>query len=81
MPTGMCYRLYHTEESVVAPDPVALEFGCTCSRAKCEAAIAQIGETEALEILEEQNGSFEMDCGFCGSIYKFNKADIEEIFG
>ena len=74
------YRLYN-EESVVAPDPVALEFGCTCSRAKCEAAIAQIGETEALEILEEQNGSFEMDCGFCGSIYKFNKADIEEIFG
>lgn len=74
------YRLYN-EESVVAPEPVALEFGCTCSRDKCEAAIAQLGEAEALEIVEEQNGSFEMDCGFCGSIYKFNKADIEEIFG
>ena len=73
------YRLYN-EESVVAPDPVALEFGCTCSRDKCEAAIAQIGEAEALEIVEEQGGTFEMDCGFCGSIYKFNKADIEEIF-
>lgn len=73
------YRLYN-EESVVAPDPVALEFGCTCSRDKCEAAIAQIGEAEALEIVEEQDGTFEMDCGFCGSIYKFNKADIEEIF-
>lgn len=73
------YRLYN-EESVVAPDPVALEFGCTCSRDKCEAAIAQIGEAESLEIVEEQDGTFEMDCGFCGSIYKFNKADIEEIF-
>ena len=73
------YRLYN-EESVVAPDPVALEFGCTCTRDKCEAAIAQIGEAEALEIVEEQDGTFEMDCGFCGSIYKFNKADIEEIF-
>lgn len=73
------YRLYN-EESVVAPDPVALEFGCTCSRDKCEAAIAQIGEAEALEIVEEEGGTFEMDCGFCGSIYKFNKADIEEIF-
>lgn len=74
------YRLYN-EESVVAPDPVALEFGCTCSRAKCEAAIVQLGEAEALEIIEEQGGNFEMDCGFCGSIYKFNKADINEIFG
>ncbi len=73
------YRLYN-EESVVAPEPIALEFGCTCSRDKCEAAIAQIGEAEALEIVEEQGGTFEMDCGFCGSVYKFNKADIEEIF-
>lgn len=73
------YRLYN-EESVVAPDPVPLKFGCTCSRDKCKAAIAQIGETEALDIIEEQGGTFEMDCGFCGSIYKFNKADIEQIF-
>lgn len=73
------YRLYN-EESVVAPEPISLEFGCTCSRDKCEAAIAQIGEAEALEIVEEQGGTFEMDCGFCGSVYKFNKADIEEIF-
>lgn len=73
------YRLYN-EESVVVPDPMPLEFGCTCSRDKCEAAIVQIGKEEVLEIVEEQGGSFEMDCGFCGSIYKFNKADIEEIF-
>lgn len=73
------YRLYN-EEKVIAPAPVALEFGCTCSREKCAAAIEQIGEAEALDIIEEQGGSFEMDCGFCGSIYTFNKDDIEQIF-
>ena len=73
------YRLYN-EEKVVAPDPVALSFGCTCSREKCEMAIEQIGETEALDIVAEQNGTFEMDCGFCGEIYKFNKDDVAVIF-
>lgn len=73
------YRLYN-EENVVTPDPVALEFGCTCSRAKCEAAITQIGKTEAMEIVAEQGGTFEMDCSFCGSVYKFDKAQVENIF-
>ena len=73
------YRLYN-EENVVAPDPVALAFGCTCSREKCEIAIEQIGETEALEIVEEQGGTFEMDCGFCGEVYKFNIDDVATIF-
>ena len=73
------YRLYN-EEKVIAPEPVALAFGCTCSREKCEMAIEQIGEAEALDIVAEQNGSFEMDCGFCGEIYKFNKDDIAVIF-
>ena len=73
------YRLYH-EEKVVAPEPISLSFGCTCSREKCEMAIEQIGETEALDIVAEQNGTFEMDCGFCGEIYKFNKDDVAAIF-
>ena len=73
------YRLYN-EEKVVAPEPVALSFGCTCSREKCEMAIEQIGETEALDIIDEQGGVFEMDCGFCGAVYKFDKDDVTAIF-
>lgn len=73
------YRLYN-EEKVVAPEPVALSFGCTCSREKCEMAIEQIGETEALDIIDEQGGTFEMDCGFCGAVYKFDKDDVAAIF-
>ena len=73
------YRLYH-EENIVAPEPVSLTFGCTCSREKCEMAIEQIGQAEALDIVAEQNGTFEMDCGFCGEIYKFNNDEIAAIF-
>lgn len=73
------YRLYH-EENVVAPDPVSLSFGCTCSRQKSEMAIEQIGETEALDIIEEQGGTFEMDCGFCGAVYTFDKDNVSAIF-
>ncbi len=75
----LLYRLYN-EEDVVLPEPVALAFGCTCSQEKCEMAIEQIGETEVLEICEEQGGTFEMDCGFCGAIYRFDKEAIADIF-
>lgn len=73
------YRLYN-EEKVITPEAVALQFGCTCSREKCAAAIEQIGEAEALDIVAEQGGTLAMDCGFCGSVYQFNQDDIEEIF-
>ncbi|MBO1530347.1 Hsp33 family molecular chaperone HslO [Psychrobacter sp. F1192] len=77
--TELLYRLYN-EEEVVLPDAVALAFGCTCSREKCETAILQIGQQEALDIVAEQEGSFEMDCGFCGEVYAFNEDDVAAIF-
>ena len=35
---------------------------------------------EVLDIIDEQGGNFEMDCGFCGEMYKFNKDDVPTIF-
>ena len=75
----LLYRLYN-EEEVVAPEAVALTFGCTCSKEKCETAILQIGQDEMMDICEEQGGTFEMDCGFCGEIYRFDKGDIAALF-
>lgn len=77
--TELLYRLYN-EEEVVLPEPVDLQFGCTCSREKCETAILQIGQEEMLDICDEQGGQFEMDCGFCGEVYRFDKDNIAEIF-
>lgn len=72
------YRLYN-EEDVVTPEPVPLSFVCTCSYDKCEAAILQIGEQEAQAICEQQ-GVIEMDCGFCGAMYRFDGDDITTLF-
>lgn len=77
--TELLYRLYN-EEEVVLPEAKALTFGCTCSREKCETAILQIGQDEMLDICDEQGGQFEMDCGFCGEIYRFDKDDVASIF-
>ncbi len=77
--TELLYRLYN-EEEVVLPEAKALAFGCTCSREKCETAILQIGQDEMLDICDEQGGQFEMDCGFCGEIYRFDKEDVASIF-
>ncbi|MFW2176609.1 MULTISPECIES: Hsp33 family molecular chaperone HslO [unclassified Moraxella] len=79
-PTEILYRLYH-EEDVVTAEPVPLAFACTCSREKTASAIFQLGENQALEIADEQGGALALDCGFCGSVYRFDKQDIEAVFG
>lgn len=72
------YRLYH-EEDVVLPEPAPLRFGCTCSQDKSEAAIIQLGETDALNALDE-TGVLSLDCGFCGAVYRFDKTDVQALF-
>lgn len=76
---NILYRLYH-EEDVVTDTPVPLSFACTCSREKTAAAILQLGESQAIEIADENGGNIALDCGFCGEVYQFDKADIEAIF-
>ena len=72
------YRLYHQEE-VRLFDPQAVSFVCNCSRARCEAAILQIGKAEVDSLLEEQN-EIKMDCDYCGAEYHFSAADLAKIF-
>lgn len=73
------YRLYN-EEDIVIPESTALQFGCTCSREKCESAILQLGEAQAEQVAQEHDGKIEMDCGFCGAVYAFNQDDIHQLF-
>lgn len=73
------YRLYH-EENVVMAEPVNLTFGCTCSEEKSLSAIFQLGENQALELLNEQGGKIGMDCGFCGRVYEFDENKLKSIF-
>lgn len=75
----LLFRLYH-EEDVVMPEPTALQFSCTCSSEKSASAIFQLGKAQALEIAEAQGGEIALDCGFCGQVYRFNTAEIQQIF-
>lgn len=73
------YRLYH-EEKVVLPEPTALQFGCTCSQEKSSAAIFQLGKDEAMLAVDEAGGQLSLDCGFCGTSYRFDKQAVTQLF-
>jgi molecular chaperone Hsp33 len=74
----MLYRLYHQEE-VRLFEPQAVSFVCNCSRARCEAAILQIGKAEVDSLLEEQD-DIKMDCDYCGTEYHFSTKDLTALF-
>jgi molecular chaperone Hsp33 len=77
--TEILYRLYN-EEEVRLPEIEKLQFGCTCSKEKCETALIQIGAAAVRETLEHQN-PIEMDCQFCNSKYSFTAVEALGLFG
>ena len=72
------YRLYH-QDKVRVFDPQAIEFRCTCSRARCEGALLQIEKEEAVAMVQEL-GKIDMHCDYCGTHYQFDGIDIETLF-
>lgn len=72
------YRLYH-QDKVRVFDPQAIEFRCTCSRARCEGALLQIEKEEAVAMVKEL-GKIDMHCDYCGAHYQFDGIDIETLF-
>ena len=72
------YRLYH-QDKVRVFDPQAIEFRCTCSRARCEGALLQIEKQEAVAMVQEL-GKIDMHCDYCGAHYEFDGIDIETLF-
>jgi molecular chaperone Hsp33 len=74
-PQEVIYRLFH-EETVIAPAPDSMAFGCTCSSERCSEALMQVPREELLAIVHSE-GAVNMDCQFCNSIYRYALADIE----
>lgn len=72
------YRLYH-QDKVRVFDPQAVEFRCTCSRARCEGALLQIEKEEVMEMVQEL-GKIDMHCDYCGAQYQFDGIDVETLF-
>jgi molecular chaperone Hsp33 len=66
----MLLRLFHEETPRVWPaQPV--EFGCSCSRERVEAAMAQYSAKD-LAAMTDARGLLTADCQFCGAHYEFD---------
>lgn len=72
------FRLFH-QDDVRLFDGQPVSFQCNCSRERCASALVQIGQAEALSLIEEQ-GDVKMECDYCGSEYHFSSDDIHALF-
>lgn len=72
------HRLYH-QESVRLFEAEPVTFACTCSKARCEAAIRSLSQQEIDDILAEK-GEIDMQCQYCNQKYVFDAVDIKSIF-
>ena len=71
---GLLYRLFHEETPRVYPAQ-ALEFGCTCSAEKVEAAMAMYSAKDIRHMTTE-DGRVTADCQFCSAHYEFDPATL-----
>ncbi|MGF1658428.1 MAG: Hsp33 family molecular chaperone HslO [Rubrimonas sp.] len=73
-PERLLLRLFHEETPRVWPaQPV--RFGCTCSRARVEAAMAQYSARD-IATMTNAEGELTADCQFCGAHYVFDPAEL-----
>lgn len=75
----LLHRLYH-QEVVRLFEPQPLEFRCSCSRERSAGALVSLGEEDALRLVEEEGGAVVIDCQFCNERYRFDAADITQLF-
>lgn len=75
----LLHRLYH-EEQVRLFDPRPIRFNCSCSRERSAGALISLGQHDAEQLRAEQGGSVTIDCQFCNEQYRFDAADIAQLF-
>lgn len=77
--TTVLHRLYH-EEQVRLFEPKPIHFQCSCSRERSGNALISLGQEDAEELAREQGGAVTIDCQFCNQQYRFDAADIAQLF-
>jgi molecular chaperone Hsp33 len=74
----LLYRLYNQETvQLFTPQPVV--FCCGCSRERSSAAIITLPQADIDDVLREE-GHISLHCDYCGTTYKFDKNQVEELF-
>jgi molecular chaperone Hsp33 len=76
---SLLHRLYHQEQLRLF-DPLPLHFQCSCSRERSANALVSLGREDALRLVGEQGGQVSIDCQFCNQNYRFDAADIAQLF-
>lgn len=66
-------------------DELEVGYRCTCSRERIEGALISVGQKEIDRMLAEQTAEgkpeeLEVDCRFCGTKYRFTKAELTALF-
>ncbi|MDP5255211.1 MULTISPECIES: Hsp33 family molecular chaperone HslO [unclassified Vibrio] len=74
----LLYRLYNQEKVQLFPAH-EVSFYCGCSRERSGAAIITLDPAEVAEIVREE-GAVTLHCDYCGSNYRFDADDIEELY-
>lgn len=72
-------RLYHEEDVTIYPEE-PVRFECSCSKQRTSSALVSLGQDEIYDILAEQK-AIEVNCQFCNEHYKYEKAEIDQLFG
>lgn len=75
----LLHRLYH-QEAVRLFDGQPVAFDCSCSRERSASALVSLGHADALRLLDEQGGKVQIDCQFCNERYRFDAADLAQLF-
>lgn len=61
-------------------DRLAVDFSCPCDRNHFEGYLANLPEKEQQEILAEGPFPLELECFNCGTVYSFDKEELQELF-
>ncbi|HSH53633.1 MAG TPA: Hsp33 family molecular chaperone HslO, partial [Methylotenera sp.] len=70
-------RLFH-QEDVRLFEASTTRFYCSCTRESVSNMLRMLGNEEILSIIEEQ-GSIEVNCDFCNTLYSFDKIDATQL--
>ncbi len=71
-------RLFHEHTLTLQPGR-ALQFSCTCSRARTDRMLSALPKQELVELLAER-GSVEVTCEVCGAQYRYDGFDTLALF-
>jgi molecular chaperone Hsp33 len=78
-PERLLWHLFH-QEGVRVFTPVALRFGCRCSRERVENMLRRFPEDE-LDDMKDDDGDVVVTCQFCNLDFRFDDAQLARLYG